>query len=108
MRLRERDKRDVVFQPRVPLKEDDGTTYEGYGDPITIRGNVLPAGGRVLAEIYGERLAYMRVMYVEQEPPEKLEAWGACLDTLDTPDYKVVAVRPWSGHYVIDMEVIRS
>jgi len=106
MRLRERDKRIVIFQPRVPLQEDDGTTYEGWGDPLELRGNVQPAGGRVLAEMYGERLAYMRVMYVEQKPPVRLESWGACLDTLDIPDYKVVAVRPWSGHFVIDMEAI--
>lgn len=106
MRLRERDKRNVIFRPRVPVQEDDGTTSEGWGDPLELRGNVQPAGGRVLAEMYGERLAYMRVMYVEQEPPERLESWGACLDTLDNPDYKVVAVRPWSGHFVIDMEAI--
>lgn len=107
MRLRERDKRNVEFRPRVPLQEEDGTTYEGWGDPFTIRGNVLPAGGRVLAEMYGERLAYIRVMYVEQEPPVPLESAGGCLYTLDNPDYKVVAVRPWGGHYVIDMEAIR-
>lgn len=106
MRLRERDKRIVIFRPRVPLQEDDGTTSESWGDPIELRGNVQPAGGRVLAEMYGERLAYMRVMYVEQEPPVRLESGRACLDTQDDPDYKVVAVRPWSGHFVIDMEAI--
>ncbi|WP_127539386.1 hypothetical protein [Paenibacillus illinoisensis] len=106
MRLRERDKRLVTFQPRVPLQEGDGTTSEGWGDPFELRGNVQPAGGRVMAEMYGERLAYMQVMYVEQKPPEKLESAGARLYTLDFPDYKVVAVRPWSGHFVIDMEAI--
>ncbi|WFR64200.1 hypothetical protein P9222_08505 [Paenibacillus amylolyticus] len=106
MRLRERDKRLVIFQPRVPQREDDGTTSEGWGEPFELRGNVQPAGGRVMAEMYGERLAYMRVMYVEQKPPKRLESGGACLNTLDLPDYKVVAVRPWSGHYVIDLEAI--
>lgn len=109
MRLRERDKRPVIFRQRIPLEDPDGTTYEGW-DPvcIEIRGNVQPAGGRVMAEMYGERLAYMRAMYVEQEPPMALESAGACLYRVPDPDYKVVAVRPWSGHYVIDMEAIRA
>jgi hypothetical protein len=107
MRLRERDKRDVTFRLRISLQEEDGTTYEDWDVPFVIRGNVMPAGGRLLAEMYGERLAYMRVMYVEQEPPVTLETAGVCLYTLGTPDYKVVAVRPWGGHYVIDMEAIR-
>lgn len=106
MRLRERDKRPVIFRPRETIKEPDATTSEGWGAPFTIRGNVQPAGGRVMAEMYGERLAYMRVMYVEKAPPEALESHGACLYTDEEPDYKVIAVRPWGPHYIIDLEAI--
>lgn len=110
MRLRERDKRPVVFRERVPIKEPDGTTYEGW-EPIglILRGNVQPAGGRVMAEMYGERLAYMMTMYVEQA--EGLESFGVWLNVAadrPEPDYKVIAVRPWQGHKIIDMEVLQT
>jgi hypothetical protein len=106
MRLRERDKRPVLFRLRETIKEPDATTSESWGEPFTIRGNVQPAGGRVMAEMYGERLAYMRVMYVEQTPPAPLESAGACLYTAEEPDYKVIAVRPWGSHHIIDLEAI--
>lgn len=106
MRLRERDKKSVVFKARITIKEPDATTYEDW-DPIgvTIRGNVLPAGGRVMAEMYGERLAYMLTMYVET-PVIIPESSFACVYTTE-PDYKVIAVRPWNGHKVIDLEKVR-
>ena len=107
MRLRERDKRSVVFKSRITIKEPDATTYEGW-DPVgvTIRGSVQPAGGRVMAEIYGERLAYMLTMYVEAQVSIP-ESTFACVHTAD-PDYKVVAVRPWNGHKVIDLEKVKK
>ncbi|OMF54682.1 hypothetical protein BK138_16115 [Paenibacillus rhizosphaerae] len=107
MRLRERDKRPVTFKKRITVKEPDGTTYEDW-DPIgeTIRANVQPAGGRVMAEMYGERLAYMLTAYVE--PGTTIpEASFVCVYTNPTPDYKVVAVRPWNGHRVIDLEKVK-
>lgn len=107
MRLRERDKRSVVFKNRIPLKEPDGTTYEDW-DPkgVTLRGNVQPAGGRLMAEMYGERLAYMLTMYVE--PTVFIpEASFACIYKSE-PDYKVVAVRPWGGHTVVDLEKVKT
>lgn len=104
MRLRERDKRDVVFRPRESAQEPDGTTSYGWGAPQTVRGTIQPAVGRVMAELYGERLAYMWVMYTDQ-PALGLEAAGVCLFAAD-PDYKAVAIRPWNGHTVIDMEAI--
>lgn len=111
MRLRKRDQRAVVFKSRIPLKDNDGTSYEGW-DPTgtTIYGNVQPAGGKVMAEMYGERLAYMLIMYVEGSPSieESSGAW-VNIDTSETePDYKVVAVRPWGAHIVIDLEKVRA
>lgn len=121
MRLRERDKRPVVFRERATLKEPDGTSYEGWSlTGVTIRGNVQPAGGRSMAEMYGERLGYMLTTYVEHTP-ESLRllnefnvnktgygAWVYIPDDSIEPDYKVVAIRPWGAHIVIDMEAIRA
>lgn len=107
MRLRERDKRPVTFKKSVPLTEPDGTTYEGWEQVgETIRLNVQPAGGGVMSTMYGERLVYMLTAYVE--PGITIpEASFVCVYTNPTPDYKVVAVRPWSGHRVIDLEKVK-
>ncbi|WP_307402067.1 hypothetical protein [Paenibacillus anaericanus] len=89
------------------MKDPDGTTYEDW-DPVgvTIRCNVQPAGGRVMSEMYGERLAYMLTAYME--PGEVIpEASFVCVYTSE-PDYKVVAIRPWSAHRVIDLEKVNS
>jgi len=110
MRLLRRDQRAVVFRPRITEKEPDATTYETWGDPVTIFGHVQPAGGRVTAEMYGERAAYMLTMYVEGRPAvtESAGAWVDVPPEIPNPDYRVVAIRPWSGHTVIDLEKVRS
>ena len=110
MRLRQRDKRPVVFRPRISGKDPDATPIETWGDPVTILGNVQPAGGRVVAEMYGERAAYMLTMYVEGKPAvtESAGAWvDIPADSLE-PDYRVVAVRPWGAHTVVDLEKVRA
>ncbi|MEC0118796.1 hypothetical protein P4H50_07485 [Paenibacillus apiarius] len=103
------------------MKEPDGTSYEGWGPVgVTIRGNVQPAGGRVMAEMYGERLGYMLTMYNEKSP-EALQllnefngekkgfgAWVYISNDRPEPDYKVASVRPWGAHIVIDLEADRS
>lgn len=129
MRLRQRDKRLIVIRARATVQEPDGTTSEGddwasadltwdgtqstwedTGIPWEgwkFYGNVQPAGGRVMAEMYGDRLRYMATAYVEGAPPikERSGAWIGIPADAPEPNYKVVAVRPWSGHTVIDMEV---
>lgn len=107
MRLRQRDLRAVVLRPRVTVTEPDGTTSQDWGDPVTIHGSVQPAGGRMMSEMYGERLAYMRVMYVESTTAVT-EGAGVCLDTDTDPDYRVVAIRPWASVKVVDLEKVRS
>lgn len=109
MRLRQRDKRPVVFKKRVPVKEPDGTTYEDWGEPVTVYGNIQPAGGRVMAEMYGERAAYMLTMFMEGRPAitESAGAWVDVPDTAPKPDYRVIAIRPWGAHTVVDLEKVR-
>lgn len=107
MRLRQRDKRAVMIRQRITITEPDATTYEDWGDPVTVYGNVQPAGGRVMAEMYGECMGYMLTMYVEGKPSIS-EGAGACIYSNDIPDYKVVAVRPWGAHTVVDLEKVRA
>lgn len=117
MRLRKRDLKPIILKVRETVTEPDGTTYEDWINPITIQGNPQHAGGKQMAEIYGERLRYMFTIYAESsllavqlagEFNKEEKSYGACIYSSDVPDYKVVAMRPWNAHIVIDLEKVRT
>ena len=110
MRLKQSDLKPYMIYRRIIVTEPDGTTYEEE-DPNghTIRANVQPAGGKLMVELYGERLAYILTAYVEIGTDIQ-ESDRACIyvATDRTPDYKVVAIRRWNTHYVVDFEKVRT
>ncbi|MEK5038978.1 hypothetical protein [Sporosarcina sp. FSL K6-3457] len=110
MRLLQRDLKPYTVYRRVVVTEPDGSTSEDT-DSVghTIRANVQPAGGKLMLELYGERLAYMLTAYMETGT-DILETDRVCIHvTSDAPpDYKVVAVRRWNTHYVVDLEKVRT
>lgn len=110
MRLRQRDLKPYLVKQRIPEKDTDGTTYQGWSeDGHIIYANIQPAGGKLMVEMYGERLAYMLTAYVEHGTVLK-ETDGVCVyvSPNSDPDYKVVAAPPWSSHSVITLEAIRA
>lgn len=110
MRLKQSDLKPYAIKRRIIVTEPDGTKSEGT-DPIghIIRANVQPAGGRMMMEMYGERLAYMLTAYAESGTDIQ-ESDGACIYVSPNadPDYKVVAIRRWNTHYVVDFEKVRK
>lgn len=110
MRLKQSDLKPYTVKRRIIVTEPDGSTSEDV-DPVghTIRANVQPAGGKLMLELYGERLAYMLTAYAELGT-DILETDRACIYVASdaTPDYKVVAVRRWNTHYVVDFEKVRT
>lgn len=106
MRLRKRDLKPYKYFKRQTVTEDDGTTYEDWVGQGTFEAHIQPAGGRTLAEMYGERLAYMLACYTSKNVTVD-EGCAVCVFTTGKPDYKVVAVRGWE-HKVIDLEKIRG
>ena len=105
---------DYYFCKCMVLKTAEGGTYDGYDEPIPFKGEVWPAGGKVQAELYGERINYIRnvkiegdytmqlgddgqLHYVFSEELDICERDGLCLyaDSEDpVPDYKIIAIRP--------------
>lgn len=109
MRLIKRDQISVTFRQHITVTEPDGTTYEDWEtDGLTVMANVQPAGGKVMAEQYGERLGYMLVAYTDKNTDikESSGAWVYVSPDADKPDYRVVAVRHWR-HTVVEMEKMR-
>jgi hypothetical protein len=108
-RLRQRNLCEYQVKRQIPLKDEDGTTYTSWNAVSKIRANIIPAGGRIAAELYGVRLAYMLTAYAESGADLK-ESDGICVYVLPQldPDYRVVAIQTWSTHSVVTLEAIRK
>lgn len=102
MRLRQRDLKPYVVKNRTTITEPDGTTYEDWADDKIIRANITPAGGKLMVEIYGERLAYM-LSAIFPIGADIKETDAICYKS-ENPNYRVIALRPWNGHVVGDLE----
>jgi hypothetical protein len=108
-RLRQRDLKPYTVKRRIPAKDEDGTTFENWDQRgYTIKANIKSAGGKLAAETYGERLAYMLTALIEGDTTLN-EGDGICVYVApsEKPDYKVVASPKWSSHSVVMLEAIR-
>ena len=93
MRMRRNLKKDYTLKRRLVERNSEGGTVESWGNPVTIRATIWQASGRLFAEMYGERLAYMRNM--EYEGAETIsENDGICVfvSSDQKPDYRVISV----------------
>ena len=78
---------------RQPGKDKEGGSIVCYDAAIPIEAAIWTAGGKVQAEMYGEKVAYMK--YMQYEGTETMqEGDGICVDVgpEDLPDYKIVAI----------------
>ena len=85
----------------------EGGKYTDYSqEPIECLLEVWPAGGKLQAEMYGERLAYMLNVnaYLSTDIDEKD---GVAVNAVDKPDYKVISVQKYTKHKVLVLEAIR-
>lgn len=97
---------------REVLKNNEGSSYEGYGDPFPFQADISPMQGRIQAEIYGERMAYMLKMISEIIPIQ--EGDGVCVDVEASadPDYRIVSIKRYPNIYhaymICELEKIQS
>lgn len=108
MRMRRSLKREYALKHRVTSRDAEGGYIESWGEPVMIEATIWQASGRIQAEMYGERLAYMRNM--EYEGAETIsETNGICVFVPpdQNPDYKVVSVNADHKPVRYLLEVIR-
>lgn len=74
-------------------RDKEGGSMTGYETAVPIEAVIWSAGGRVQAEMYGEKLAYIKNMQYEGMEVIR-EGDGICVNTVpeERPDYKVIAV----------------
>ena len=107
MRMRETMKKKYHLKRRKVSKNSEGGSIVSYEAAVEIEATIWPAGGRVQAEMYGERLAYFKNM--EYDGPEHLqEGDGICVFVAPDkePDYKIKSIKPEYTPKVIELEAL--
>lgn len=114
MRLKQSRLKQYHHKKRITVKDSEGGTSEEYGAAVTFSGEIWPAGGKVQAEMYGERLQYIynvrldgnysiqpdekgHLHYIHESGADMMESDGICLFSKKDaiPDYKIIAIRPY-------------
>lgn len=86
-------------------KDKEGGSVVEYEDAVEIMATIWPAGGRVQAEMYGERLSYIKNM--EYDGPEEMtEGDGICVYAAPDkpPDYKIISIKREYRPKIMEME----
>lgn len=122
MRLK-KNRLQICHHRAVQNKKDgEGNSYVEYGSPHSFDAEVWLAGGKIQAEIYGQRLPYIRNCKIDGKYHEVCDDGrvGYCLEDMiiregdgiclnvprsHAPDYRVIAIRPYR-HLTIEVEKI--
>lgn len=105
--MRIKNKKTYYLKKKEIIEDNEGGKYTGYETTTTdIQANIYPAGGKLQAEIYGERLNYILNMLYDG-PVNLIEGDGICVYVSrdSKPDYKVLSIKHYS-HKVIELEKI--
>ena len=107
----------------IVKKDNEGNSYLEYGEAHSFKAETWAAGGKLQSEMYGIRLSNIRNLrldgaYREVHGPGKKVSFqvtqgettfsiattdGICLYSDDEPDYKVVAIYPYS-HLTLEVD----
>lgn len=123
MRLKRNKVKTFYLRKQITKKDKEGSAYIEYENANVIHGEVWPAGGKVQAEMYGNRLSYIQNVRIEEhytiESDEKgvqhyvlenganlVENDGICIyvSADKTPDYRIISIKP---HRFLRLEVER-
>lgn len=115
MRLKRSRIKPYHHKKAIPKKDGEGNSYTEYSEAVLFVGEVWPAGGKIQAEMYGNRLSYIRnvriqgtytitedekgiLHYVYDNGLDIVEGDGMCLYVSEDamPDYKVISIKPYS------------
>ena len=113
MRLK-RNRLQTLHHKSVKIEKDsEGGVITTYGSADSLSCEVWPAGGKIQAEMYGERLSYIknirlngkyeiqsdengRVHYI-CEGVDLMEGDGLCIYVSEEqkPDYRIISIKPY-------------
>lgn len=114
MRMKRSRIKTFFTRKAITVKDGEGSTSTDYDKAIAFQGESWPAGGKVQAELYGNRLSYIRnvkvdgkyhtktdekgmLHYIFENGMDLIENDGVCLyvSADRTPDYKIISIKPY-------------
>lgn len=88
-------------------KDSEGGSIVEYEEAVEIKAIIWPAGGRVQAEMYGERLSYIKNMeYGGAEAMQEGDGICVFVGPEEKPDYKIISIKPEYSPKVMELERI--
>lgn len=88
-------------------KDSEGGSIVEYEEAVEIKAIIWPAGGRVQAEMYGERLSYIKNMeYGGAEAMQEGDGICVFVGPEAKPDYKIISIKPEYSPKVMELERI--
>ena len=124
MRMKQSRIKTYFLRKAITVKDGEGCTSIDYSKAIAFQGECWPAGGKVQAKLYGNRLSYIRNVkvdgrynvtsdekgmshYIFENGLDIIENDGVCLyvskDAI--PDYKIISIKPYQP-LVLEVERI--
>lgn len=108
MRMRRNLQKTYHLKRKTTAVTDEGGRIPAWESPIGIRATVWQAQGRMQAEMYGERLTYMKNMEYEGTLAIN-EGDGICVNVSDEqePDYIVVSANNdhWPRVFLLEKRI---
>ena len=103
--MRRSQMKRYYLKRRTPQKNSEGGTIVAYADAVEINAIIWPAGGKVQAEMYGERLAYIKNMeYGGDEMMQEGDGICVFVSSDDKPDYKIISIQTEYNPKRIELE----
>lgn len=104
MRLKQNRLKTCRVCPFVVKKDDEGnkTASYDYENVKEVKLETWPAGGKLQAEIYGERLNYI-LNGLAEKGAEIVEKDGVCIDS-EQVTHKVISKKTYTNHIVLELE----
>lgn len=93
------------LRKRVPKRTSEGSSYTDYEAAVEIEAIIWPAGGRIQAEKYGERLSYIKNMeYGGKETMQEGDGICVFVGPEEAPDYRIISIQPEYNPKVMELE----
>ncbi|WP_079395132.1 hypothetical protein [Streptococcus suis] len=107
MRLKRNRLKPYLIRKAVIVTSDEGIKKTTYSDVATeIQAEIWPASGRLQAEIYGQRVAYILNCLVDRETLVS-EGDGFCINS-DKVTHKIISIKQYTNHQVLELEQCRN
>ena len=118
MRIKRSRLKQYSHRRAISKRDREGNSYTEYGPASSFMAEFWPAGGKLQAEIYGQRLSYIyncRIngtytvkvddkgsVYYDYGEFAVTEGDGICLYASGDaePDYKIIAIKPYKPLYM--------